>query len=257
MEQQKYQYLQSFTLMRFILWLSLLFVAAAARADFVETFDNGNDDGDWHLTSDPSRLLRIEPTGGNSGAFLHGQFAGAVPTWYVPYGTANTHFLGNFYADHVTEMSFDINIFSGTQAPDRNMTLDLRTTLGTGDFTKGLEAYYVGTDISILPKGWHTYDYKLNATSSVIPAGWVLLRGNGSPGTAADWRKLMSDVETLGVELGTPGFAYPSLGVWDLGLDNARIVERTAVPEPSTMVLLIVGALALVCVLPRFARARS
>ena len=32
----------------------------------------------------------------------------------------------------------------------------------------------------------------------------------------------MGDVETLGVELGEPGFFYP-FGIWDLGLDNARI----------------------------------
>ena len=35
---------------------------AIARADFVETFSNGSDDGDWHLTNNPDRLLVIEPT---------------------------------------------------------------------------------------------------------------------------------------------------------------------------------------------------
>jgi len=139
----------------------LVSVGGNALADFTETFDNGSDDGNWHLTSDTSRLLQIEPSGGNPGAYLHGQFAGAIPTWYVPIGTTDTHFLGNYYADRVSEMSFDVNIFAGTQVPNRNMTLDLRTTLGTGDFSKGLEAYYVGTDISTFPVGWNTYDLSL------------------------------------------------------------------------------------------------
>ncbi len=223
----------------------LLSVGGSALADFTETFDNGSDDGNWHLTGDPSRPLQIQPSGGNPGAYLRGQFAGSVPTWYVPIGTTNTHFLGNYYADDVTAMSFDVNIFAGTQAPHRNMTLDLRTTLGTGDFSKGLEAYYVGANISKLPVGWKTYDYNLDADSTTIPKGWVLLRGNGTPGSNADWRTLMSNIETIGLELGTPGYAYPSLNVWDLGLDNARIVE--AVPEPNTVsLLLFAGILAVV-----------
>ena len=48
---------------------------AIARADFVETFSNGSDDGDWHLTNNPDRLLQIEASGGNPGAYLHGQYS--------------------------------------------------------------------------------------------------------------------------------------------------------------------------------------
>ena len=51
-----------------------------------------------------------------------------------------------------------------------------------------------------------------------------MTKGNGRPGTDADWQALMHDVETLGVELGEPGFFYP-FGIWDLGLDNARITR--------------------------------
>ena len=106
-------------------------------------------------------------------------------------------------------MAFDINIFSGLEVPDRAMTLDLNTTLGTGDFTKGVDAYYIGTDISKLPVGWQTYEFPVNASSLTIPSGWVVIKGNGQPGTDADWQALMQDVETIGVELGEPGFFYP------------------------------------------------
>jgi hypothetical protein len=50
------------------------------------------------------------------------------------------------------------------------------------------------------------------------------MRGDGSPGTDSDWRKLMQDVETLGFEMGIPGFFYPDLNIWTLGVDNVSIV---------------------------------
>jgi hypothetical protein len=223
---------------------ALPFSIAMAHAGFVETFTNGSDDGDWHLINDPNRLLQIEAGGGNPGAYLHGQVFTPVPVWYVPPGTSPTHFLGDYYAQHVGGISFDLNIFSGTQAPDRAITLDLLSTLGTGDFSQGLEAYKIGANISTLPAGWRQYSFSLDSTSTSIPPGWVVLRGDGSPGTDADWRRLMQDVETIGFELGKPGFAYPALNGWDLGLDNVRIGQQ--VPEsgpgvmfPATVLLLV------------------
>jgi hypothetical protein len=50
-------------------------------------------------------------------------------------------------------------------------------------------------------------------------------KGDGTPGTDADWQALMHDVETLGVELGEPGFFYP-FGIWDIGLDNCRVTQQ-------------------------------
>jgi len=215
----------SLLLSSFILLTFLLFISTT-RAGFVETFDNGSNNGDWHLTTNPPT---IEPDGGNPGAYLHATADAAVPTWYVPLDTENTYFLGNFAAKQVGTLAFDINVFNGVQVPDRAVTLDLNTTLGTGDFGKGVDAYYVGRDISRLPVGWHTYKFPVDAASVTIPAGWVVTKGNGKPGTDADWQALMQDVETVGVELGKPGFAYP-FGIWDLGLDNARITKRLVYP---------------------------
>ncbi len=207
--------------------LFLLFLAIpAVHAGFVETFNDGSNDGDWHLTVNPAT---IEPDGGNPGPYLHATADAAVPTWYVPFETPHTHFLGDFAAKRVGTLAFDINIFSGVQVPDRAVTLDLNTTLGTGDFSKGVDAYYVGTDISRLPAGWHTYKFPVNAASPTIPPGWVVTKGDGRPGTDADWQALMQDVETMGVELGEPGFFYP-FGIWDLGLDNARISRMLRQP---------------------------
>ena len=230
--------------LRLMVPLALALSIATARANFVETFSNGSDDGNWHLTDNPDRLLQIEGSGGNPGAYLHGQVFTPVPVWYVPFATSATHFLGNYYTQHVEGISFDLNIFSGTEAPNRAVTLDLLTTLRTGDFSQGLEAYKIGANISTLPIGWKHYSFSLDATSTSIPSGWVVQHGDGSPGTDADWRRLMQDVETIGFELGKPGFAYPALNGWDLGLDNVRISQN--IPEsgpgvmfPSTVLLLI------------------
>ncbi len=71
---------------------------------------------------------------------MHGQIDAAVPTWYVPLGTTPTHFLGNYAKFGVGGMGFDVNIFAGLEVPDRAVTLDIETTLGTGHSTKGVDA---------------------------------------------------------------------------------------------------------------------
>lgn len=200
----------------------LIFLAVPAlQAGLIETFDDGNP-SDWHLTTAPAV---IEPDGGNPGPYLHATADAAVPTWYVPTGTPSTPFLGDYVSENVGSMSFDINVFAGISTPPRNVTLDLNTTLGTGDFSKGVDAYYIGRNITNLPVGWHTYAFPIDATSPTIPQGWVVTRGDGTPGTDADWQALMQDVETIGVELGTPGYFYP-FWIWDLGLDNCRIAHK-------------------------------
>jgi hypothetical protein len=202
-----------------------IFCAGHARADFVEGFANGSNDGDWSL----GPQVTVKNYGGNPGAYIRGQVDAAVPTWYVPFDTPDTHFIGNLAKEDIGIMSCDMIIFAGLQVPDRNVTLDIETTFGTGDFSQGVDAYYIGTDISKLPTGWTTYAFPLHSASPTIPPGWVVTRGNGEPGNDADWRRLMRDVETLGFELGTPGYAYP-FWIWQIGLDNVRITHRTSPP---------------------------
>jgi hypothetical protein len=131
-----------------------------------------------------------------------------------------------------------MTISGGIQVPNRNMTLHLLTTLGTGDPKLGIEAYNVGTDISDFTPGWNTYAYALDASSAVIPSGWVVTEGNGNPGTDADWHALVTHVENVTMALGTPGFFYPNLGLWDLGLDNVTL-STSPLPGPGTLTLIV------------------
>jgi hypothetical protein len=208
----------------------------AARADVIDTFDNNVNLGTWRLTSNPNRLYRIEETGGNPGAWLHGQVSTAVPTWYIDNPVGNP-FLGDYAAEGIHSFRFDLTISGGIQVPDRVLTLHLLTTLGTGQPSLGIEAYYLGQDISEYEPGWNTYAYPLDATSQTIPPGWVVFEGNGNPGTDADWRSLVTHVEDVHMALGQPGYAYPNLGIWDLGLDNVDL-STSPVPGPGAMTVL-------------------
>jgi hypothetical protein len=218
---------------------AVLAVAAgvSVHADVIDTFDNGVNLGTWRLTSNPSRLYQIEPAGGNPGAYLHGQVAAAVPTWYIDQPVGNL-FTGDFAAEGVSAFSYDMNISGGVQVPDRNLTLHLYTTLGTGDPVQGIEAYFIGDDISEYTPEWDHHEYPLDATSATIPSGWTVFEGDGTPGTDADWQTLVRHVENVTIALGTPGFFYPNLNIWDLGLDNVRL---TTVPAPGAMGVVLLG----------------
>jgi hypothetical protein len=220
-----------------IWWICCL--ANPVAANVVETFSHGSNDGDWQLTTNPIRTLTIEPSGGDPGPYLRGAVESAVPTWYVPAGTS-TDFLGDYYAKGVLAVSADINIFVGNHEPHRTLTLDLRSTLGIGNGNDQVEAYYIGPNISHAGQGWVAYQFPLNARAKHIPAGWTVLGADGQPGTFQDWQNLMHDVESIGFELGQPGFAYTNHTVWDLGLDNPRLktaesVAGIGVPEPGPL----------------------
>jgi hypothetical protein len=205
---------------RFLLPLLLGLALPAICFGYVETFEDGTNTDTWQLTT--ATQWTIEPTGGNPDAYLFQETDAATPTWYT---SPRSHFLGNLANRGVTELSADIDIFAGISAGLRNMTLNLGTTFGTGDPSQGVTAYYIGDNITRLPEGWNTYTFEVPAASSTIPDGWVVTRGNGRPGNDADWRALMRDVESLGFELGTPGYFYP-VWIWDLGLDNVRLSTR-------------------------------
>ena len=62
-------------------------IVAAARGDFIETYDDGTDVGLWHCSLGVPRI--IEASGGNPGAYLQqGGFSTSIPTW----GSVSTRF---------------------------------------------------------------------------------------------------------------------------------------------------------------------
>src|SRR5215475_13845131 len=82
-------------------------VAAPVAADVVDTFTNNVNLGAWRLTTNPNMLYQIEPTGGNPGAYLHGQVSTAVPTWYIDVPSGNPY-TGDFAAEGIQSFKFDM-----------------------------------------------------------------------------------------------------------------------------------------------------
>src|SRR5260370_20075554 len=98
---------------RSILGCTLLL--APLKASYIETFSDNTDAGGWQLTTNPNRPTQVEPSGGDPGAYLRGQFAGAVPTWYVPVW-ASSPVLGSYQSERVAALSLDLNMMQRIQA---------------------------------------------------------------------------------------------------------------------------------------------
>jgi hypothetical protein len=99
----------------------------------------------------------------------------------------------------------------------------------------GFTVNYVATYSTALmyspPVGWTHYDFPVGANLSTPPAGWVFTRGDGSPPGPGEWTTFLSRIDIVTLVYAQPGFAYPSLGTWTLGLDNVGVVT---VPGPGS-----------------------
>jgi hypothetical protein len=199
---------------------------------FIETYDDGADVGLWHCSVGVPRI--IETSGGNPGAYLQqGGFSSSIPTW----GSISTRFqpgvndpykidsiyTGDWTSLGVTGIAADLNVIQvATWATDRAVTLELLQMDETG-FNVNYDATYTLPDLPEPPIGWQTYSFPVDANSPTIPQGWVFTRGDGTPGTDAEWSPFLHRIDLASIGFYKPGFAYPSLGTWILGIDNIEI----------------------------------
>jgi hypothetical protein len=217
-------------------------IVAAPRDSFIETYDDGTDVGLWHCSLGP-RLL--EPTGGNPGAYVQqGGFSTSIPTW----ASVSTRFQPGFNDQYkidsiytgdwttlgVTSIAVDLNVIQvATWATDRAVTLELLQMDDTG-FNVNYDATYTLPDLPDPPIGWQTYSFPVDANSPTIPQGWVFTRGDGTPGTDAEWSPFLHRIDLTSIGFYKPGFAYPSLGTWILGIDNVEIdFQTSSTPTPT------------------------
>ena len=157
----------------------------------------------------------------------------AIPTW----STASTRFqpgvddqakrdsvfVGNYYANHVKHVSADLQVFqAGSWTPGRTVTLHLMSW-DVASNSLAFEAFSSFPDIPRVPMGWHHYKFDVDARSARVPSGWDFHRGDGTPGTDADWATFMHQIDAVGFGYWRPGVAYPSLGIWKLGIDNIHV----------------------------------
>jgi len=208
---------------------------------FIETYDDGTDVGLWHCSVGASRI--IETSGGNPGAYVQqGGFSTSIPTWasistrFQP-GVGDPYKIDSIYTGDwtslgVTSIAVDLNVIQvATWATDRAVTLELLQMDETG-FNVNYDATYTLPDLPEPPIGWQTYSFPVDANSPTIPTGWVFTRGDGTPGTDAEWSPFLHRIDLTSIGFYKPGFAYPSLGTWILGIDNVEI-DFQAGPTPT------------------------
>ena len=211
---------------------------------FIETYDDGTDVGLWHCSVGVPRIIEI--AGGNPGAYLQqGGFSTSIPTWASistrfqpgvndPY-KIDSIYTGDWTSLGVTGITVDLNVIQvATWATDRAVTLELLQMDETG-FNVNYDATYTLPDLLEPPIGWQTYSFPVDANSPTIPQGWVFTRGDGTPGTDAEWSPFLHRVDLTSIGFYKPGFAYPSLGTWILGIDNVEIdfqPNQTPTPTP-------------------------
>lgn len=201
---------------------------------FTETYDAGTlDVGSWILTTNTQRPRLIEPFKGNPDGYLFGEVSGAIPAWatsstrYQPNGDGtfkrDSVFVGDYLANDVQVIRADLVVIqAGAWTPDRTVTLRLRTWNAAKN-NVAFDATFSLPNIPAAPAGWKRYEFPVAARSPTVPRGWVFRRGDGLRGTDADWAVFMQRIDLVGLELGKPGFVYPSFGVWRLGIDNIHI----------------------------------
>jgi hypothetical protein len=207
------------------------------RHDFTETYDPGTMDvGHWGLTANPARSRIIKPTGGHPDGYLYSEVSTSAPTWstastrYQPGVTdavkCDSSFVGDYYAKRIKHVSADLQIYeAGSWTPSRTVTLHLARWDGASD-SVAFEAFYSCPDMPAVPMGWNHYDFQVHARSAIVPPGWVFRRGDGTPGSDADWQTFMHQIDLVGFGYWKPGYFYPALGIWRLGIDNIHIGTR-------------------------------
>jgi len=212
-------------------------VDADLDVDFTESYgsDTG-DEGNWLLTTDAFGARTIRPKGGNPGGYLYAEVTSAIPTWatasqrYQPGVNdefkRNSIFVGNYYAEAIETIGVDLEVLAaGSWTSDRTLTLQL-LSWDVANNGVAYEALYSLPDMVTAPAGWNHYDFNVDARSTTVPAGWMFTRGDGTAGTDADWATFMHQIDLVGFGYWKPGYYYPGLNSWNLGIDNIHITSH-------------------------------
>lgn len=207
--------------MKSTLLASFLFTlpVAAAPTTFVESY---NGTATWQLGINDT----IETSGGHPGAWLHNaQLDAGVPQPAYT-GPMPSPFFGDYRAAGVTSLGIDVNILGASMGVGhtRTMALVLGSDMGTPDDPfDDCQAFYAGHEPLPQPGGgWRSFEFRVPASSTRLPAGWQLDGACGGLSPDDAWNAIITHVTRVGFPFAPPMTMW-FYQEWDLGLDNVRI----------------------------------
>ncbi len=188
-------------------------VVAKSSAVTISTFDS-NTDG-WTVVGDAAIPATFVATGGNPGGFL--QVVDAVDGGVI-YFVAPAKFLGNHSSAYGTNLQFDLMQFF-TEAPDQFDDDDILLS-GAG--------LTLAFDTATNPPNGAGSSYSV----PLVETGWHLNSIAGAPATQAQMQSVLGNLTSLEIR-----------GEFQTGADTDSIDNVRLVPEPSSVLLLLFGAL--------------
>jgi hypothetical protein len=195
-------------------------LGAQAQVGSVVTFDSDQFGWSWGWPT----WEWIEPTGGNPGAYLHGDLC----CQYYPIASNTTTFTANYQQAGLATLGIDLIKLEGFQSPVVLMLLtDNDTPQGGDDYG----AFVFGPDISVPGAGWLSCDFIVPAQEITLPPGWSMWRSD-----VDRWAELMQDVDEVRFLLGDPTLYYFESD-WIVGMDNVRFSQQEPGRVPPDMVM--------------------
>lgn len=202
---------------------------AGSTETFTETFDRGNNEGNWTFGIPGIEVIQDE--GGNPGWWLHSTCEGlncldtfAPQPRTTPMG-GESEFTGNYAERGVVSIGVDLQtLHVDFSADGRPLTIILVNDNGTPeDEIDSWGAYFIGPDnVPLENEGWKSYDFDIPSQETELPDGWQYWDPFGSMPEGATWGDLITDVSQVRYFYGNPEFFF-IFQQWELGMDNARI----------------------------------
>ncbi|MCK6483784.1 MAG: PEP-CTERM sorting domain-containing protein [Phycisphaerae bacterium] len=230
----------------------VIVVATAGTATAgTTTFDNGHEGWGVFFGNDGVLGDFIEPAGGNPGAHLRWTMVDTFGCNF--HNDSNPEYIGDYSRfSQGVRLSVDVKVdeisFFGTPV-ERNLIVELVDFNPPSDPYPWTSVWYnLGPISQAQTSNWTTFEVLISdPTATALPPGWG---GTGAedPNTFEPilppnrtFASVLANVEEIRFTTFEPGFFYGFTN-FQLRFDNPTVA---AIPEPGTLALLAIGALAL------------
>ena len=211
-------------------------------------FSDGADDWVGRVGVPASGTTTWDTSMGNAAPALHTVYNDFLKVG-LRYYTDNSVFTGDYTQAQSITLSLDVDpinmaVGSTGAAVPKDIYLDLIDYDHPAD---GFDSSFVSFKLGTLTAGtgWQNLSVTLNATgSATLPDGWTAVDANGNPTMASDltFAQLLSGVDEIAFRI--PPTRSGGALAYDVAVDNISISSVSAVPEPTSALLMFTGLLA-------------